>query len=314
MDLNRSALQEAEVLVRAAERHRAVVSQAEGGGRILDCGVETPGGLAAGLGLARICLAGLADVSLIPCTRDLPASLDVLVATDHPIAACLASQYAGWQIQVGSYFAMGSGPMRAIAGREPVFETIGLRETPSAAIGVLEAEKLPPPEVFAYLAEKLRLPTEAITLAVAPVTSIAGVTQVVARSLETALHKLHELHFDLSRVISGTGVAPLPPPHPKMMTSMGRTNDAILYGGDVTLYVRGDDASLIEIGARLPSSSSRDYGMPFAELFKKYDHDFYKVDPLLFSPARVTIVNLDSGRTHLFGSLAPELCARSFGG
>ena len=40
----------------------------------------------------------------------------VQVVTDHPVRACLASQYAGWAIKEGKYFAMGSGPMRAAAG------------------------------------------------------------------------------------------------------------------------------------------------------------------------------------------------------
>ena len=47
-----------------------------------------------------------------------------------------------------------------------------------------------------------RLSAENLTLAVAPASSIAGTTQVVARSLETALHKLHELKFDLNQVVS----------------------------------------------------------------------------------------------------------------
>ena len=41
----------------------------------------------------------------------------VQVVTDHPVQSCLASQYAGWAISEGKYFAMGSGPMRAVRGR-----------------------------------------------------------------------------------------------------------------------------------------------------------------------------------------------------
>ena len=42
----------------------------------------------------------------------------VQVASDDPVLACMASQYAGWQVSVGKYFAMGSGPMRAAYGKE----------------------------------------------------------------------------------------------------------------------------------------------------------------------------------------------------
>ena len=74
--------------------------------------------------------------------------------------------------------------------------------------------------------------------------------------------------------------------------------------------VRGDDASLEEIGPRVPSSASADFGRPFAEIFARYDHDFYRIDPLLFSPAVVTFLNQDTGTTLRFG----ETCAGSVGG
>ena len=75
--------------------------------------------------------------------------------------------------------------------------------------------------------------------------------------------------------------------------------------------MRGDDASLEEIGPRVPSSSSSDHGRPFIELFERYDRDFYKIDPMLFSPARVIFQNIESGRTHVFGDTAEEVLARS---
>ena len=106
----------------------------------------------------------------------------------------------------------------------------------------------------------------------------------MARSVETALHKLHVLGFDLSRVVSGLGKAPLPPVASDDLVAIGLTNDAILYGGQVTLSVRGDDDSIAEIGPRVPSSSSPDHGRPFGEIFSRYNNDFYRIDPLLFSP------------------------------
>ncbi len=59
--------------------------------------------------------------------------------------------------------------------------------------------------------------------------------------------------------------------------------------------------------ANVPSSSSGDHGQPFAKVFKQYEYDFYKVDPLLFSPAVVTIHNLRSGRTWTSGRVEPEI-------
>ena len=179
---------------------------------------------------------------------------------------------------------------------------------------MLETRKLPTPEVTAHLAEKLQLPPERLTLLAAPTASIAGTVQVVARALETALHKLYELKFDLAQVVSGVGAAPLPPVAADDMTGISRTNDAILYGGRVALWVRADDDQLAAVGPRVPSSASRDHGAPFADIFERYHRDFYQIDPLLFSPAWICFHNLRTGRTHAFGRLEPDVLRQSFFG
>lgn len=283
-----------------------------GGARVLDLGVETTGGVQTGLGLARVCLANLAEVSLVPGTLPGLTCPLVQVWSDQPVLACMASQYAGWQISVGKFFAMGSGPMRAALGEEALFNDIPGKESPPLAVGVLESGKLPGEEVVQYLSEKLNLPADKLTLLVAPAKSIAGCIQVVARSLETALHKLHELKFDLHQIVSGYGTAPVPPVAGNETDAIGRPNDAILYGGEVVLWVECDDDHLAEIGPKVPSSASRDHGAPFAEIFRRYEEKFYKIDPMLFSPARISFHNIKTGRCHTFGEMAPEVLRRSF--
>lgn len=282
------------------------------GATVLDCGIKAPGGIRTGLELARTCLADLADVALVPGDASSLGLPRIQIASDQPVRACMASQYAGWAIQVGKYFAMGSGPMRAAYGKEELFEHLQFREKPLVAVGVLETGKLPPDEVVNYVCEKLQLPPRQLTLLVAATKSLAGTLQVVARSLEMALHKLHELKFDLSQVVSGMAFAPLPPPATDDLAAIGRTNDAILYGGSATVWVDADDAVVAEVGPKVPSNSSSEYGALFGELFAKYK-DFYKIDPLLFSPAEIRFCNVRSGRIHSFGRLNPDLLRRSFG-
>jgi methenyltetrahydromethanopterin cyclohydrolase len=190
---------------------------------------------------------------------------------------------------------------------------IGHRETVDAVVGVLETRKRPPSEVVAMIASSCRVEPAAVTLLVAPTASLAGGVQVVARSVETALHKLAELDFDLTRIISAHGVAPLPPVAADDLAAIGRTNDAILYGARVILAVTGDDPSLESVGPQVPSSASRDHGDPFATIFARYNHDFYAVDPHLFSPAEVVFQNVDTGRSHAFGRREPGVLERSFG-
>jgi methenyltetrahydromethanopterin cyclohydrolase len=288
------------------------VGRDDAGARLIDCGVNALGGLEAGRAMAEVCLAGLGRVDFPPGRSGFGPGPDVAVITDHPVAACMAAQYAGWQVVGEGYYAMGSGPMRAARGREELLEHIGCRERPEAAIGVLESGRTPPPELTARMAEECGVGPQDLTLLVARTSSLAGSVQIVARTVETALHKMHELGFDLRRVCSGYGLAPLPAAAPDDIAAIGRTNDAVLYGGEATLWVRGDDESLIDFGARLPSCSSPDHGRPFADIFEQYERDFYKIDPLLFSPAVVTLVNVDTGRWHRFGRCCPDILQRSF--
>lgn len=312
LTLNERAAQLADSMAERSADLRLIVTEPPEGGRLIDCGSQAPGGLRAGLDLARVCLAGLADLAIVPgevAGRSCPV---IQVVTDHPVAACLASQYAGWRLSAGKFFAMGSGPFRSAAGKEPIFERIGCRESPGRVVGVLETRKPPPPEIVAEVARSCRVETGNVTLLMAPTASLAGGVQIVARSVETALHKLAELDFDLGRLVAGHGTAPLPPVARDDLTAIGRTNDAVLYGARVVLMVRGDDADLEAIGPRVPSSSSKDHGSPFLEVFQRYNCNFYDVDPMLFSPAEVVFQNVETGRSFRFGRVEPDVLARSF--
>ncbi|MBM3971881.1 MAG: methenyltetrahydromethanopterin cyclohydrolase [Planctomycetes bacterium] len=292
---------------------RGTLIELDNGGQIVDLGVKAEGSLEAGRFLAEVCLSGLAEVWIVPGEIGEFAWPQVQVVTDWPVEACLLSQYAGWRLSVDKFFAMGSGAMRAAAAREELFHTLNYRESPSHAVGALETGKLPTAEVFALIAEKTGVPADMTVLLAARTASIAGNFQVVARSVETSLHKLFELGFDVWRIRSAVGIAPLPPVAKDDFAGIGRTNDAILYGGRVTLMVRGDDESIAAIGPKVPSSSSAAHGKPFAEIFEDAGRDFYKIDPHLFSPAEVVFQNLDTGRVHCFGQVAPDVLRRSFG-
>jgi methenyltetrahydromethanopterin cyclohydrolase len=168
-------------------------------------------------------------------------------------------------------------------------------------------------ELADRIAEMCRVDPSRLTLILTPTSSLAGSVQVVSRVLEVALHKVHTLHFPLEQVIDGAASAPVCPPGRDFLTAMGRTNDAILFAGQVHLFVRSTDEAAQQLAAELPASASRDYGRPFAEVFKEVGYDFYRIDPLLFSPARVTITNLDSGRSFFGGRIDLALLDRSFG-
>ncbi len=284
------------------------------GAKIIDAGVNCGGGLEAGLFLAQLCMGGLAKIRLTSISEaEYGVSQGVWVQTDQPIMSCLGCQYAGWPVQTDDFFAMGSGPMRLARGREEVLGELKLSESVDVSVGVLESEVLPTESALQRIADDCGVTLDALRIAVAPSTSIAGSIQVVARSIETALHKMHELKFDVSTIVSATGIAPLLPPAKRgdIVNGIGRTNDSILYGATVTLWVDHDDDELDDVIERVPSTASPDHGQPFAKIFKQYDYDFYKVDPLLFSPARVVVHNLRTGRTFHAGRIANGLLRES---
>jgi methenyltetrahydromethanopterin cyclohydrolase len=282
-------------------------------GHWFDFGIEAEGGLEAGLLLSQVCMSELAQIELVSGLIGQQSWPHVKVWTDHPVEACLLSQYAGWRVSVRKFFGMGSGPIRAVAAREELFKKLNYQEYPDMAVGVLETDQHPDEAVFAEFAEKTQMLPHQICLLAAPTSSQAGTLQIVARSVETALHKLFELKFDVRRVRSALGTAPLPPCGADFLTSLGRTNDAILYGGRVHLWVKGDPADLKKIGPQVPSDASEAHGRPFRELFEAAGGDFYQIDPHLFSPAEVVFNSLETGEVVRFGHAAPEVIERSFG-
>jgi methenyltetrahydromethanopterin cyclohydrolase len=298
--------------VRADELRVAVHSLASGA-LVIDAGIDAPGGLGAGRVLAELCMGGLGHIDLAPLTIDGESWPAVQVWTDHPAEACMASQYAGWAINPEGFFAMGSGPLRAKARVEKeLFGKLGYAEDAARGVLVLEGRTLPTDQVVRWIAGKSGIDPAALTIAIAPTASVAGGVQIVARSIETGLHKMDTLGFDVRKVVSAIGIAPLPPVAKSDMRAIGRTNDSVLYGAQARYTVRAEDDELASLAERLPSSSSADYGTPFYDIFKRYDNDFYKIDPLLFSPAEVWLTSVSSGRTFHAGRLNPGILRTSF--
>lgn len=314
--LNERAAAIADAMAADAEMLRVKVSTLSGGARVIDCGIETRGGLEAGRLLAEACLGGAGRVEFTSVDCDGLRLPGVSVRSDHPALACLASQYAGWAIKPEGYFAMGSGPLRAIARvEEALFERLGYGE-PAQGRGVLvlETRTLPDAGVAEWIARKSGVASDLLSLLVAPTATAAGGVQIAARVVETALHKMLELGFDVGKAVTGIGTAPLAPVAKNDMRAIGRTNDCILYGGVVHLSVDAGDEELEALVPRIPSSASRDYGTPFYDTFKRYDGDFYKIDPLLFSPAQVTLQSLRSGRSFEAGRVNAAVLRQSLFG
>ena len=317
ISVNRGAAALVATLIARADALGVAVSTGAAGETLVDCGAAVdrqPG-------------------SRPPDDRDLPrrprqrrhrtdAALpaypfSLTVQTGNPVLACLGSQYAGWRLTSGegdsAYFSIGSGPARALAGKEELFGDIGYADQGDSAVLVLETGQPAAGGPRPPHRRRRQVAPDHLTFLYAPTQSLAGTVQIIGRVVEVALHKAHVLHFDLSRIVYGLGSAPLAPPHPDFVTAMGRTNDAVIYGGRVLLHVTGPAAEAKALAEALPSRSSKDYGRPFAEIFRQYDGDFYKIDGSLFSPAEVAVVALETGETFRAGGIDASLVEASFG-
>jgi methenyltetrahydromethanopterin cyclohydrolase len=314
MGINEMGFEVFEEMLDFADELQLEVMELDNGTVVVDAGVKAQGGLGAGIYLSRLCMADLADIQLTPCDVKGILLPGVQVATDHPAVSCMASQCAMWQIKAGKYFAMGSGPARVLARKtKDLFDRIGFEEFSDVGVLVLESNKLPDASVSAQIAEKCGIDPADLRLAVAPTASVAGLVQVSARVVETGLHKLFTMGFDITTIKSGWGRAPISPIVGDATMCMGSSNDAIIYGGETYYaldYENTDDLQQYLRG--MPSEASRDYGAPFYKTFKAAGFDFFKVDHNVFAPARVVVNELKSRRTFVAGRINPDVLMESF--
>ncbi len=309
-------------LIDQADKLRLRISHLGNGCTIIDAGINAPGGLEAGRIITEICLGGMGNVSINNSCYTQNWPLTVNVHSTNPVLACLGSQYAGWSLSHEKYYALGSGPARSMARKEregvvgPVeelYKELAYHDDFESTALVIENDAIPPVEIVDKVAAACGISPNKLTIIVTPTSSLAGCVQVVGRVLEVAMHKAHELHFPLENIIDGNGSAPICPPHPDFVKAMGRTNDAILFAGQAHLFVKGSDEDAEQLAQQLPSSTSKDYGKPFAEIFKSYNYDFFKIDGMLFSPASVIVTAVESGKSFRAGRLDNELLDLSFG-
>jgi methenyltetrahydromethanopterin cyclohydrolase len=292
---NDRAWQELEKTISEADHLGISVERLKSGAVLVDAGINTAGGLEAGLAMAKIGMAGLgySHLQMEPVCGN--QWMDVVTVSDHPREACFLSQAAHWQVQVGDFRAMGSGPaclrnMELEPGKE-----VGFDKDSEHAVMVLETRNLPDEKICLSLADKCQVAPDHLALVVAPTSCLSGSAQIAARSIETGLHKLQQLGFNLHQVASGSGKCPIAPPTGDDLASLGKTNDVVLFGCQVWLCVRdASDSELEELVRKIPSSTSPNYGAHFLDLLKKAG-GFYGIDPGLFAPAEITITNLGSG-------------------
>ena len=316
LSINKKSYEIACLMEKEAESLNIAVEKLSCGATIIDAGVNVTGSYEAGRLFSEACMGGLGKVNFSSLNYGGLIIPSVIVTISQPVKSCMAAQYAGWFVKVDidgqkSYQAMGSGPARSLYKKEPLLKKLDIAEESDVAVLILESNKLPGDKVATWVADKCGVSPNKVTILVAPTASIVGSVQIASRVVETGLHKMFEVGFDINCVVSGFGNCPIAPIAQDNMRAIGKTNDAVLYGGQAWYTVKSKPETVVDIIKQLPSSASQDYGTPFYDLFQRYECDFYKIDPLLFSPAEVYINELNSGRGYKAGKVNAEILKKA---
>jgi len=308
ISVNEMALDIVEDMMDYEEELRIESIRLENKAIVIDCGVNVRGGYEAGVMFTKACMGGFCDISITMDRIEEFMLPFINVYTDQPTISCLGSQKAGWEIRVGDYFAIGSGPARALALKpKETYEQIEYEDDSDYAVIALESNKLPNEDVIEYIASECDVEAGDVYAIVAPTASITGSVQISGRIVETAIYRITELGYDPKKIISGSGCCPIAPIMSDDVKAMGVTNDSIIYYGSAYLVLAEYD----DIFRKTPSSESKDYGKPFYEIYRDAGYNFYGIDKNLFAPAQVTF-NIEDGGVYVFGRLNPEVLLRSY--
>lgn len=331
MQINNLALELVNKILQHKELYGAKVDKLSTGQTVIDM---TNGTWLGGKLVGEICMGGLGTVEFTNYVMDphystpiyLPA---VNVHTSHPIVSCMASQLAGWSVKLKKevekdgkikkkvvFQSLGSGPARAKARGEKLFEELEYTDDSDCAVLVFETREMPNAEVMNIVTEKAKVSAEKTYAVCAPTACLVGSIQVAARIVETGIHKLHEIHFPLDVIKDGFGTTTIAPIAKDDFAAMGTTNDSIIAAGNTFYTVeipKDQEKELFEVLKDAPANQSPSYGKPFNVTFKEANYDFYKIDPGLFAPATYTINNIKTGNSITVGEVNHDLLKQSYG-
>jgi methenyltetrahydromethanopterin cyclohydrolase len=299
-------------LLESPEYYGVGVETLPSGAYVIDTGLEVEGGYEAGLITTVVAMGGAGKADLGYASYGGIYLPTILVYTDHPAVALFGAQLAGWRVKAEGFRADGSGPARALSLRpKEVFEKIGYKDESDIAVILLETEDKPTDPAAYYIADRCGVAPDQVYMLLTTMTSLAGMTQISGRVVETGLFRLDILGLDLKKVKYASGYAPIMPVHPDGGKAMGRAEDALTYGG-VTNYIIDEEESILkELAEKASSKAYPDYGKSSYEIYKEVDFDFTKIDPSLFAPAVVSITCAKTGTTFTTGEVNQDIIKRS---
>ncbi len=316
ISLNKRAMKVVRQIIDDAEDLGCKVIKMDCGATLIDMGLNCPGSYEAGLLFTRANIGDLGLVQYGDFKLDEKYSFTAIeVFVDQPLVACMGSQIAGWKLGDGEYATIGSGPARALAVHPSdwYFEMTPYRDSYHEAVLCLQDIKYPSEETARYAAECCHVKPEDLYMLTSPSTCIVASVQVSARVIEQVCHKMFEKNFHAGQIVRARGRAPVAPYVKDELKTMGRINDALIYGSEVEFWVDSDDAKIAKTIHQLAGlTSSPCYGELFEDVFVRSGKDFFYVDHDVHSIGKIQIHNINSGKAFSAGEINYDALKRSF--
>jgi methenyltetrahydromethanopterin cyclohydrolase len=312
LSVNRGAMTLVRELIERADELQIEIETTTAGATVIDMGQRVPGSWEAGRLYAEITMGGLGSVSFGDFELAGHHLRSVLVSTEHPVEACWVAQKHADRRSGDPDDVILAGPAKALlVPIDPSVAQAGYQEMHRQAVAPLQLERRVTDDDIAWLARACQLPPRDIFVLVAPTPSLVCAIQVVARSVDNAMHRLHSAGLELTSIESLRGSAPVPPRADDELSALGRINDSLMYGTQVHAQVRysGD---LSAVATQVASQPPASRGRPFLDILAAADNDFHNVPLDVFCIAEMSITDIDSGSSATAGDLDYDLLATSF--
>lgn len=286
------------------------------GATVVDMGLNCKGSWKAALLFTRATLGDLAIVQLGDFKLNEHFSFAAVeVFIEQPMIACMASEIAGWSLGKGEYATIASGPARsqAVVESDHYIHMTPYRDRSDKAVVCLQDVRYPTDALALEIAGACRVKPENVYILISDSTCIACSMQVSARIIEQSCHKMMRNGFSAEQIVMCRGRAPVAPVVKDELKTMGRINDALIYGSEAEFWVDARDEDIETIIHKMVGiSSSPRYGERFEDVFDEAGRNFFNVEVDVHSIAKCQIHNVNTGKSFHAGEINYALLERSF--
>ncbi len=285
------------------------VHELSNGATVIDTGLNCPGSWAAARFLVEATLGGLGQVQYSTMELEGLELPQVEIYVDQPAIACLSCQLSGWPLPEAKNQAgivpLISGPARAVVCKDRFAQVVDYQDHSPEVVAAIQDNVLPDEKLTQLIATECKVDPRGVFILLAPTGSLVGSINVVARTLETAIWRLHTLGLDIKKTYSAWGKAPLPPVTKDEYQAMIRTNVYTYYGGTAAFFIEEDDEKIERIIKEIPLSprTTRNYGRSFSELLDEAGGNIFNVTDFVHNVTKIIMHNSKTGSTFQEGEI-----------